>query len=453
MAQPTGQTPSHVGLGNGVNYQYLSDLSMLVPRSFPKFIKQFPDLASKNYIVLREAQGSGIYTPNKTFYYWTQKGKNAPSFKVSASVASGASTGTITCASAFYIDSNTLSPLANGHYYRNDTSGQLYQLTNVNTATPGAHTATVTTTDGTNVVISTTDLLVWYPTVVGEASGSQSTIAQVDVKNTNYCATIKTTQEFTDWALFERLDIPNNPEGFDRIKFRQSYNEKDRFLMQQETLLMFGTPFTNITGVTNQHTGLVPLVQANGQTDTTSTVVNQAYFDNIRRNIDSQGYSMNFDALLNIELRMKWENFIASSFNAGSLVYKNEEAFKGEGAEINRNFKAYDFHGIQLNFKTYDYFSTANIYGETPNTGLWNNAALLIPRGDGVNPEDGTNVPRFNVRWQGESETATPVKLRLTGGLAPVPTDDVEHLVVSTVATKGVQVFGINGYQFLQLAA
>jgi hypothetical protein len=453
MAQPTGQNPSHVGLPNGVNYQYLSDLSMLVPRSFPKFIKQFPDLASKNYIVLREAQGSGVYTPNKTFYYWTQKGKNAPSFKVQTNVAAGASSATITCATAYYIDNNTLSPLANGHYYRNDTSGQLYQLTNVNVTTPGAHTATVTTTDGSNVAISTTDLLVWYPTVVGEKSGSQSTIAQVDVKNTNYCATIKTTQEFTDWALFERLDIPNNPEGFDRIKFRQSYNEKDRFLMQQETLLMFGTPFTNIAGVPNQHTGLVPLVQANGQTDTTSTVVNQAYFDNIRRNIDAQGYSMNFDALLNIELRMKWENFIASSFNAGSLVYKNEEAFKGEGAEINRNFKAYDFHGIQLNFKTYDYFSTANIYGETPNTGLWNNAALLIPRGDGVNPEDGTNVPRFNVRWQGESETSTPVKLRLTGGLAPVPTDDVEHLVVSTVATKGVQVFGINGYQFLQLAS
>ncbi len=368
MAQPTGQTPSQVSLASGVNYAFESDLSMLVPRAYPKFIKQFPQLASKNYILLREAQNAGLYTNNKTFYQWTQKGKNAPYFQISANVAPGTPSGTITCAPAFMTNTNTLSPFGNGWYFRNQRTGQVVQLTNcVNSV--GVTTATATTTDGSNLNILTTDQMTWSATVVGEASGTQTTMATVDVKITNYCATIKTSQTFTDWSLFEKLDIPDNPNGFDRIRYRQQADERDRFFFQQEDLLMFGKPMTNIAGVVNNHTGLLPNVIANGQTDVTSSVVNQAYFDNIRRNIDAQGYSMKFDALLNIELRMKWENFIASSFNAGSLVYKNADAFDGEGAEINRNFKAYDFHGIQLNFMTYDYFSTANIFGGTPNTG------------------------------------------------------------------------------------
>lgn len=452
MGLPTGQNPSQVSLQNGVNYQFESDLSMLVPRAYPKFIKQFPSLASKNYIVLREAQGGGLYTNNKTFYQWTQKGKNAPAFQVATTVTPGSSSGTITCSTAYQYDTNTLSPFGNGWYYMNQSTGQVVQLTNcVNSG--GVTTATATTTDGTNLVIAATDIMTWAPTVVGEASGSQTTMATIDLKVTNYCATIKSTQTFTDWSMFEKLDIPNDPAVFDRIKFRQQADERDRFLFQQESLTMFGRPITNIAGVPNNHLGLVYNVIQNGTTDLTSTVVNQAYFDNINRNIDAQGYSDEFDALLNIELRMKWENFIASTFNAGAFTYLNAEAFKGQSAEVNRNFKAYDFHGIKLNFKTYDYFSMANLYGGTPNSGLWNNACLMIPRGDGVNPEDGTNVPRFTIRWQGVSEGASAIKLRLTGGMAPVPTDDIEHLVVSTVCTKGLQAFGINGYQFLQLAS
>lgn len=441
-----------MGITPGVNYQFESDLSMLVPRAYPKFIKQFPSLASKNYVVIREAQGGGLYTANKTFYQWTQRGKNVPLFQVANSVSLGSSSGTITCATTYMYDTNTLSPFGNGWYFYNSNSGQVVQLTNcVNSG--GVTTATATTTDGSNLVIAATDYMIWSPTVVGEASGSQTTMATIDQKVTNYCATIKTTQTFTDWAMFERLDIPNSPAGFDRIKFRQQADERDRFLYQQEMLLMFGKPMTNISGVPNNHLGLIYNVIQNGTTDVTSTIVNQAYFDNINRNIDAQGYSDDMDALLNIELRMKWENFIASANNAGAFTYLAEDAFKTGPAEFNRNFKSYSFHGIKLNFKTYDYFSQANIAGGPVNSGLWNNAALLIPRGDGVNPEDGTNVPRFTVRWQGVNEGQSAIKLRLTGGMAPVPTDDIEHLVVSSVATKGLQAFGINGYQFLQLAS
>lgn len=447
-------TPSHVYMPNGINRQYLTDLSLLVPRAYDKFIEIYPKLASKNYIVMREAMGALKYTKNKQFYQWQPIGKNAPSWKGSAITGSANANVTTTVGTGYYLDNGTLSPPAPGHYYFNDSNGQLYQVVSVNTGTANAHTVVLAQAyTGQAAAIAATDLLVFYPTVVGEKSGSQSTIVQNDVKVANYCATIKTTKEFTDWAMFETLDIPNSPAGFDHIKPRQMYNEYDLFLAQQELLTMFGQPITNIAGVQNQHTGVVWNVINNGNSDFTSTTINGAFFDNLRRNIDAFGYSDEYDWLMNIELRIKVENFMASTYNAGAIVYLERDAFKGAGAVINRNFKAYNVNGIKTNFKTYDYFSSANIYGGTPNSGYWNNAGLMIPQGTGIDPESGVNVPRFSVRWQAPSESDAPIKVRPTGGWAPTPTDDIEHLLISHVATKGVQMFGLNGYFFQQLQA
>lgn len=448
------ETPSHVRIAGGLNRQYLSDLSMLVERSYPEFIKKYPAIAASCYIMGREANGDVHYTDNKRFFQWSPRGKNVPSFKASAAVNPGASTGTITAGAAYYLVAGTLSPLANGHVYRNDTNGQIYRLTNVNTTTANAHTATITETTGANIAIATTDLLVFYPTVVGEKSGTQEGIYRAQLKVENWCATIKQSKEFTDWALFERVDSPGNTGSY-KIKDSEMQEQIELFMYQQEMLLMFQPAYTNIAGVVNQHNALIPQVIASGQTDTTSTLINANYFDNIRRLIDAEGYAPAYDALLNIELRMKLENFMASTYNNGAIVYKamDSEAYPGQGMEINRNFKAYDIHGLQFNFKTYDFFSSPKMYGAAPNTGLWNNAGLFIPRGETIDPETKVNVPRFRVRYQAEKAGDPAVRMRLTGGMAPVPTSDVENLVVSHVATKGVQAFGLNGYFYTKLSA
>lgn len=456
------QTPSHVRITPFANRQILTDLGLLVPRSYPEFIKKYPRLAASNYIVTREAQNSartgaiGMYTKNKEFYQWQSKGKNAPSWKVAANVTAGGAGAnfTVTVATGYYQASGgvagVLSPPAPGHYYSNSATGQVYQVVSVNTTTPSAHTVVLrpTIASQTGEVLAA-QTLVFEPTVVGEGSGSQETIIQIDERVANYCATIKSTKSFSDWNLFETIDIPNNPAGFDHFKPRQMYNEYDLFLFQQEKLLMFGKPFDNIAGVVNQHTGLIPNVIANGQSDTASTVVDAAFFTNLRRLIDAEGYSNEYDYLLSLELRMKVEAFLAATYTAGAIVYA--KAFEGDSMEINQNFKAYDINGIKVNFMTYDYFSQAKMYGAPVNAGLYNNAGLLIPRGEGVNPEDGTNVPRFNIRWQGQSESDAPIRVRATGGLAPTPTDDTEKLVISHVTTKGLQAFGLNGYIWTKL--
>lgn len=449
---PGATKPTIVSIPGGITRKYMTDLSLIVERSYPKFIELYPDLAKQSYIINREANGDTKYTKNKKFYQWQPKGKNVPTLQVLATVTGGSANASATfgVAAGYYIDGGTLSPPAAGQYYFNDSSGQVIYIVSVDDSTPSTHTFVARpATLGDTISVNTADLLIFYPTIVGEKSISQATIVQNDIKVINECATIKTTKEFTDWALFETMDIPNSPQGFSKIKGRQMRNEIDLFAYQQEILLMFTKPTTNVPGVVNNHTGVIPDVQVNGQSDTSSTVINQAFFDNIRRVMDAEGRSDQYDYLMALEHRMKAENYLATTFTAGAIVYANTDAFKKAGATINRTFKGYDFHGYELFFKTYAYFNSSKYSDAAVNSGFYKYAALLLPRDAGVDPENGKMVPRFSVRYQAQNEGDPAIKFRVTGGLADTATDDTEHLVMSHVATKGIQKFGINGYMWL----
>lgn len=439
-------TPSHVGSNPYAGRQILTDLSLLNEKTYPEFIKKYPALAKKNYIVTRESQGALKYTPNKKFFHWTQKGKNIPMFKAEADVtALAGATATIEVATAYYESDGYSVPEA-GHYYMNDTNGQLYYIDSVNKTTDLAHTVVLRNVLAAQAIaIDADDALIFKPTIVGEASGTQKGIYRVDEKVTNYCATIKTSKSFSDWNLFEKIDKP----GFDNsFKAQQMADEYELFLYQQEQLLMFIDQFDNVPGVTNQHRALIPLVKAFGQVDTSSTAINAAFFEGIARLIDAEGYSWEYDGLFNINFGFKWEAFLRTTYGAGGGIVWGK-AYEDGPIQINDNFNSYKVNDVKYNWTNYSHFSSANIAGAAVNTGIYNNAALMIPRGFGVTPE-GTNVPRFAVRWQGESASSPVVRMRATGGLAPTPTDDEEKLTISHTTYKGVDPFGLNGYMWLQ---
>jgi hypothetical protein len=438
--------PSNISVAQATR-TLLSDLSLLNEKTYPDFIEKYPNLLRENYIVTREAQGAGVYTPNNKFFHWTQKGKSIPMFKATATVTAGANaTGTATITSAYHATNGTTSPPGIGHYYMNDTNGELYQVVAKSTSTANAHTVGLkNATLGGSVNITSAHALIYKPTIVGQASGTQQGIYRIDEKIYNECATIKSSQEFTDWNLFEKVDMP----GFENsYKFRQQAAEREKFLYDQEQLLMFIDKITGVAGVEDNHRALIPLVKEFGQVDTSSTAINQAFFDNLARLIDAEGYSWEYDALMNINFRLKFEAFLRSTYGAGGGIVWGK-AYEEGPMKINDNYSAYSVNDIKFNFTTYKHFSSAAIAGAAVNTGYYNNACLMIPRGFGVQP-DGTNVPRFRVRWQGEKETDAPIKIRQTGGLAKPSTDDIEHLVISHVTRKGIDPFGLNGYMWLQ---
>lgn len=441
--------PSHIRLSPYAGRQILTDLGLLNENSYPTFIKKYPSFARKNYIVTREAQGALTYTPNKRYFHWTQSGKNVPMFKATTAVSALAgATPTVTVAAGYYKTAGAYSAPAPGHYYMNDTNGQLYYIVSKSEATANAHTIVIRNVIAAQAIaIGVNDALIFKPTIVGESSGSQEGIYRVDEKLENYCATIKTTKKFSDWNLFEKIDKPGYNNSW---KNGQMVDEYDLFLYQQEQLLMFIDQFDNVPGVENKHRALIPLVKAYGQVDTSSTAINSAFFQSLARLVDAEGYSWEYDALMNINFRFKFEDYLRAAYGqGGGIVWA--KAFADSPMSINDNFDSYSVQGLKFNWTTYAHFSSAALAGAAPNTGFYNNACLLIPRGFGVTPE-GTNVPRFRVRWQGESAGDPIVRVRPTGGLAPIPTDDIEQLVISHVTYKGIDPFGLNGYMWLQPA-
>ena len=439
--------PSHTGVPGGANRQFLSDLSLLNERSYPEFIKIYPNIVRKNYIVTREAQGGSKFTPNKRFFEWQAKGKSIPSFRITANATALAGVEiTVTVAAGFYEGGGTKSAVAAGHYYRNSTTGQLYKVMSVNTATANAHTAVLRISKAAQVplVTAATDLLIWDAPVVGEKSGTQEGLYNGMEKVEGSCATIKTSKECTDWNLFEKTDLPGGQEAW---KSLQDADQVDKFTYAQERLLMFGEAMDNIPGVLNTHVGLLPKTILAGQ-NVAPAAVSANYFKNIRRLVDSEGYSKEYDALLSLEARMKWEDYFQTMGTAGSFRYLGEDAFKGGAAEININFDAINMNGLKINMTTYDHFSNANVAGAAIQSGQWVNGVLLIPRGEGIDPESGVNIPRFKVRHQARTEQDRAIKIRATGGWSANETDDVEHLVISHVTTKGIETFGMNGFMY-----
>lgn len=442
-------TPSHVNVSGGANRQYLSDMALLVERSYPEFIKLYPSIVRNNYIVTREAANGAKYTPNGRFYEWQQKGKNVPSFKITANSTALAGVDiTVTVAAGYYEGSGSKSAPAVGHFYRNSTSGQLYRVKAVNKSTSNAHTAVLNITKVLQVpsIVAATDTLIYDASIVGEKSTTQEGLYRGQEKKENRCAIIKVSKEFTDLSIFEKTDLPG-----DSWKLMQDADLKDQMFYSQERMLMFNDSFDNIAGIDNQHVGLIPKVLAGGQVPA-AAVVNAAYFKTIRRLVDSEGYSNEYDALLSLESRMRWEDYFQTLGTNGSFTYLGQEAFKGAGAEININFKSIDFNGLKLNLTDYAHFSDARIASAPIATGQWKDAALFIPRGEGIDPESGVNVPRFKVRYQAEKEGDPAITMRMTGGRAPVATDDTEHLVVSHICYKGIETFGINGYMYAATA-
>lgn len=439
--------PSRISVSQATR-TLLSDLSMLNEQTYSVFIDKYPDLAKENYIVTREAQGAGVYTDNRKFFHWTQKGKDIPMWQhtgVALATAAGVA-GVATIAAGYYGTSGTTSAPAVGHFYMNDTNGELYNITAVNKGTANAHTVTlknVLAAGGVN--LASTDALIYKPTIVGEASGTQQGLYSIDEKLTNYCATIKSSQKFTDWNLFEKIETPGYGNSY---KLRQQAKEQKKFMYDQEQLLMFIDSFDNVDGVVNQHRALIPLVKSYGQVDTSSTAINAAFFQGIARLIDAEGYSSEYDALMNINFRFKFEEYLRTTYGAnGSTIWA--EAFKDGPIAIKDAWRKYEVDGVIYNISTYKHFSSSAIAGAEVNTGYYNNACLMIPRGFGVQP-DGTNVPRFRVRYQAENEGDAAIKIRQTGGLAKPATDDTEHLIISHVANKGIDPFGLNGYMWLQ---
>lgn len=430
MATPN---PSQTSTSTG-NKALLSALGILKTETYDQLVSKYPKLLQYNYIVKRESQGDLKHTSTKDFYHY-EEGKSLPYIKI----VTGA-TGTGTAAITVTIDPESIAdskhPAAIGDYWFDEADGKVYEVT----AKPAANTITVKNTDAAAAAVIADGAYLTYRGNVnaGEASSAKEGMYSREEKVTGEVRTIRSDIKFTDEAMITRDDVPDTHY----YTIREMVREYERFMAKQEMDLMLGKSVDN-GSVSSSAKGLLQQVIAKGQTKTDSTAIDADFWDDLKRLIDAEGGSNEYDMLADTEIEIKFGAFLRSTYNNGAVQYL-DKAFEGQGA-INADFQSYKINGIKYNVTGYAYFNAPKIFGVPQNIGYYKDQALLIPRGEGVDAKSGQSVPRFSVRYWTKSAGDPIIAKREWGNFTATPTG-VEEANYEHITRKGLQLFGANAF-------
>jgi hypothetical protein len=426
-----------------VTRQFVSDLSILKPQYYDKFIEKY---GSQNYTQLLEALGMKATVPSREFFHFETRGKLHSAVQLNggalASVAPGAAVD-VEISSAFV--NGGKSPLRVGEVVENAATGAQYKITAVASATvctikPLSSTIDANDDLGAN---STAHLLFRGITEAGEASSKFSSLTGLTEKKTFYTTEIREDFSITDRAKIEELYFEVNGQAY--YTYKGLDEAVRRFMNNKEFKLMFGKPTDNISGTVGT-TGLIPQVEAGGQTyqwNASSSGFTIEDFHALARLADFNGGSSEYHFLMDSYLRTVVDDAIFSKYTAGAIQW----AAVGGSQEvaIKYGFDSIKIDGTTFHLKKYLPFNAEAVYGVAPTTEYYKNSGILIPVKEGRDAQTGDKIPSLRI-VSNEVEPGKDIKVWETGALAKVPTSDKMELNVHHMAYCGIQLFGANQY-------
>jgi hypothetical protein len=426
-----------------VGRQFVSDLSILKPQYYDKFIEKY---GSQNYTQLLEALGMKATVPSREFFHFESKGKLHSAVQLNggalASVAAGAEVAVEIAAG--YVDSGK-SPLRIGEVVENAATGVQYKITalgdTVAKCTIKPLLATVDANDdlGAN---STAFLLFRGITEAGEASSKFNSLTGLTEKKTFYTTEIREDFSITDRAKIEELYFEVNGQAY--YTYKGLDEAVRRFMNNKEFKLMFGSAATNITGTVGA-TGLIPQIKAGGQNyqwggDSAFTIED---FHALARLADFNGGAQEYHFLMDSYLRTAVDDALFAKYQNGAIVWAN--AGGSQDVAVKYGFDSLKIDGTTFHLKKYLPFNAEAVYGVAPSTSLYKNSGILIPMKEGRDAQTGDKLPSLRMVYN-EVEPGKEVKVWETGALAKTPTSDKMELNVHHMAYCGIQVFAANQY-------
>ena len=439
VSQPGNVQPTAGQVGR----QFVSDLSILKPQYYDKFIEKY---GSQNYTQLLEALGMKATVPSREFFHFESKGKLHSAVQLNGGSITDGATGAaidVEIASA-YVD-NGKSPLRIGEVVENAATGFQYKITALGdtvakcTIKPLLATIDAYTDLGAN---STAFLLFRGVTEAGEASSKFNSLTGLTEKKTFYTTEIREDFSITDRAKIEELYFEVNGQAY--YTYKGLDEAVRRFMNNKEFKLMFGSAATNITGTVGA-TGLIPQIKAGGQNyqwggDSAFTIED---FHALARLADFNGGAQEYHFLMDSYLRTAVDDALFAKYQNGAIVWAN--AGGSQDVAVKYGFDSLKIDGTTFHLKKYLPFNAEAVYGVAPSTSLYKNSGILIPMKEGRDAQTGDKLPSLRMVYN-EVEPGKEVKVWETGALAKTPTSDKMELNVHHMAYCGIQVFAANQY-------
>jgi len=436
--------PGNVITSTGqVNRTFVSDLSILKPQYYDKFIEKY---GSQNYTQLIEALGMKATVPSREFFHFETRGKLHSAVQLSggslASVAAGVAIDVVINSAQV---SNGRSPLRVGEVVENAATGVQYKITAVASATACTIKPLDITVDANDDLgaTSTAWLLFRGITEAGEASTAFKSMTGLTEKKTFYTTEIREDFSITDRAKIEELYFEVNGQAY--YTYKGLDEAVRRFMNNKEFKLMFGKPASNISDSVGT-TGLVPQIEAGGQTYQWNASASGFTIDDfhaLARLADFNGGSSEYHFLMDSYLRTVVDDALFNKYTNGAIQWasvggSNEVAIK-------YGFDSLKIDGTTFHLKKYLPFNAEAVYGVAPGTEYYKNSGILIPVKEGRDAQTGDKIPSLRVVYN-EVEPGKEVKVWETGALAKTPTSDKMELNVHHMSYCGIQLFAANQY-------
>lgn len=429
---------------SGVTRSFMSDLSILKPQYYPQFIDKY---GSQNYAQLLEALGMKATVPSREYFHFESKGKLHSAVQLDGgaldNVAAGAAVN-VAISNSFV--SGGKSPLRVGEVVENAATGVQYKITAVASATactikPLDATVDANTDLGAN---STAHLLFRGITEAGEASSKFTSLTGLTEKKTFYTTEIREDFTISDRAKIEELYFEVNGQSY--YTYKGLDEAVRRFMNNKEFKLMFGKPSTDAQIGSTGITGLVPQIEANGQTyqwNAGGSGFTVDDFHALARLADFNGGAQEYHFLMDSYLRSVVDDALFAKYQNGAIVWASVGG--SSDVAVKYGFDSIKIDGITFHLKKYLPFNAEAVYGVAPSSEYYKNSGILIPMKDGRDAQTGDKLPSLRIVYN-EVEPGKEIKVWETGALAKVPTSDKMELNVHHMAYCGIQVFAANQY-------
>ena len=441
--KPSGFVNPGAGLTRGI----VSDLSILKPQYYPKFINKY---GAENYTMLLEMLGFKGQVKSQVIRHWENLGKLHQAVQVQANVtgATNGSAVTFTLTSGSHYDSGTKSPIRVGEVVEIASTGIQGKVVSVDKNSAGAHQATVRPLKSTQqfesaAVDGRLDANEWIlfrgQAAVGEASSKGDAMIPRVEEVLNYVSEIREDWRVTDRAMIEEIWFGDN------YSYKGLEDAVKRYMNNKEFTLMFGNDITNTNAsATSKNTiGLLNQIENRGTgVSYTAGGLDRAKLHEITRVLDFNGGAVENHLLADVFLRQELDDELFDLYDAGAILWGTVGGNKEAAAMY--GFGSITMDGYTFHIKKYLPFSPEAVYGATPTDHQYKNYGIVVPMSQGRDPQTGERYNSIEITYN--NVNGKDLHIWETGAFAKSPTSDIAELNVHHLCYAGMRVFGANRF-------
>lgn len=463
--------PGAISVVGGVNRQLISDLQLLTPQYYKRYVEKY---GTEAFFMWLATYAGMEEVKNRDFFWFENRGKlmvAVTNLNAVVTPAVGA-TVTVSISAADYF-STTESPLRAGETVRVASSNIEGVILVVDTTIPSAFTATIRPKQSTQAFISAGSLNLLAGEVlifggnmdVGEASTNIEPLIHLDKKYTGTVTEMRESWSATDLAEMTEVFYDNGVSGTEMsggaqagtsyFTYKGLVKSNQRFLNNMENKLMRGN-IQNNTLLSNSvgTQGFIPQITAGGETvGYTPNTLDIAKLHEITRIMDVNGCSKDNVWLMDVFQRQNFSDGIFKEFPAGAWVWGRNE--NSEEANINYGVQSIMIDEYRFGAKKYKQFNTEVTTGKTPTVDAFRNYGIICPLGTTRDSRDSTkSYKNITIMYQQPPAGGTMgngIRVWNWGGGSRNPTDGTMRDHVEMITYRGVRVVAAN--QFIQVVS